>query len=78
MTEVPGWYLGFAAEVVAHLPRDIDEEQAMEWVQNPAGLEQALSALFAGGTASPASSGISSDLKNDQTTEGWRLVEDVT
>ncbi len=78
MTEVPGWYLGFAAEVVAHLPRDIDEEQAMGWVQNPAGLEQALSALFAGGTASPASSGISGELKNDQTTEGWRLVEDVT
>ena len=79
MTEVPGWYLGFAAEVVAHLPRDIDEQQALAWVQDSIGLGQALNALFAGGTAAiPAPRGISDDLKNDQAAEGWRLVEDVT
>lgn len=79
MTDVPAWYLGFAAEVVARLPRDIDEQQALGWVQNPAGLEEALSTLFAGGAAAaPVASGVSGELKNDQTKEGWRLVEDVT
>lgn len=79
MTEVPGWYLGFVAEVVAHLPRDIDEQQALSWAQNPAGLEQALAAMFAGGTdATSVANGVSSELKNDQTKEGWSLVEDVT
>ena len=79
MTEIPSWYLGFAAEVIAHLPRDIDEQQALAWVQNPRALEQALSTVFTGGAvAVPASNGISRDLKNDQSAEGWRLVEDVT
>ena len=51
----------------------------MGWVQDPAALEQALSTLFAGeAAAAPVSSGVSGELKNDQSTEGWRLVEDVT
>jgi hypothetical protein len=79
MTEIPSWYLGFAAEIIAHLPRDIDEQQVLAWVQNPGALEQALSTVLKGGTtAVPAPSGISRDLKNDQSAEGWRLVEDVT
>ena len=79
MTNVPAWYLDFAAEVVAHLPRNIDEEKALGWVQNPTGLQIALGELFAGhpvGQVAP--SGIKADLKNDQTKEGWNLIEDVT
>ncbi len=81
MADVPGWYTGFIAEVVAHLPRDIDEAKAMGWVQDPYGLEQALRNLLTGDN-SPAgllsSSEIDGDFKNDKATIGWTLVQDVT
>jgi hypothetical protein len=81
MADVPGWYTGFIAEVVAHFPRDIDEAKAMGWIQNPQGLEDALRALLTGdgapsGTA-PAGK-ISGAFKNDKAAIGWTLIEDVT
>jgi hypothetical protein len=81
MADVPGWYTGFIAEVVAHLPRDIDEAKAMGWIQDPQGLEDALRALLTGdgapsGTA--ASQQISGAFQNDKAAMGWTLVDDVT
>jgi hypothetical protein len=81
MSDVPGWYTGFIAEVVAHLPRDIDEAKAMGWIQDPQGLEDALRALLTGdgapsGTA--ASQQISGAFQNDKAAMGWTLVDDVT
>jgi hypothetical protein len=81
MADVPGWYTGFIAEVVAHFPRDIDEAKAMGWIQNPQGLEDALRALLTGdgapsGTATAGK--ISGAFKNDKAAIGWTLIEDVT
>ncbi len=81
MADVPGWYTGFIAEVVAHLPRDIDEAKAMGWVQDPQGLEDALHALLTGDgapTGTAAVQEISGAFKNDKAALGWTLVEDVT
>lgn len=81
MADVPGWYTGFIAEVVAHLPRDIDESKAMGWVQDPQGLEDVLRAALTGDgapTGVAAVQEISGAFKNDKTSMGWTLVEDVT
>jgi hypothetical protein len=81
MADVPGWYTGFIAEVVAHLPRDIDEAKAMGWVQDPQGLEDSLRALLTGEgapTGTAAAQEISGAFKNDKADMGWTLVEDVT
>jgi hypothetical protein len=81
MPDIPGWYTGFIAEVVAHLPRDIEESQAMNWVQNPQGLEDALHELLTrepGQNTLTSPGKISNEFKNDKSTMGWTLVEDVT
>lgn len=82
MAEVPTWFTGFVADVIAQLPRDIDEGTAMRWMQDPQGLEQALrGALTGGAAASPSSTSgpqVGGALKNDKAVDmGWRLLEDT-
>ena len=72
MTEVPGWYLEFAGAVTAALPADIDEETAQAWVDDPAGLREALAGAL-GGTAA---AGGPARLRQDKTEDGWVLVRD--
>ncbi len=72
MTEVPGWYLEFAGAVTAALPPDIDEATAQAWVDDPAGLREALAGAL-GGSAAVAGP---ARLRNDKTDEGWTLVRD--
>ena len=83
MAEVPTWFTGFVADVIAQLPRDIDEPTAMRWMQDPQGLERALRGVLTGGGSSGAAGGapgptVGGALKNDKTSTGWQLLEDVT
>ena len=81
MADVPSWYTGFIAEVVAHIPRDIDESKAMGWIQDPQGLEDGLRALLTGDGAPAGTTSvheISGVFKNDKAVTGWTLVEDVS
>jgi hypothetical protein len=73
MADVPHWYTEFVGAVVARLPRDLDETTAARWVQDPAGLEEALRATFASGVPVAIAA-----LKNDKSAEGWELLEDAT
>ena len=83
MAEVPTWFTGFVADVIAQLPRDIDEPTAMRWMQDPQGLERALRNALAGeGMAAEAPGSapgpqVGGALKNDKTEMGWQLIEDV-
>ena len=82
MAEVPAWFTGFVADLIAQLPRDMDEATAMRWMQNPQGLEKALRAAIMGGDAPPATGSagatVGTSLKNDKAATGWTLLEDAT
>jgi hypothetical protein len=83
MAEVPTWFTGFVADVIAQLPRDIDEATAMRWMQDPQGLEQALRGALTGsagvaGAGASVGPKVAGALKNDKASEGWQLLEDVT
>jgi len=71
MAEVPEWYTQFVAEVVGQLPREIDEETAMGWIQDTGALREALEVLAAAGTRALS-------LKTDKAMDGWELVKDAT
>lgn len=70
MSPVPDWYKDFVAAVVSGLPGDIDEETAMKWIRDPAGLESALAELAGSNTISDA-------LGHDRSSDGWTLVTDT-
>lgn len=80
MADVPGWYKDFIAAVIVALPEQMDEETAIEWLKNPAALEEALKSLAsaAGVGAASADAGVASVITNDKKTEGWELEENVT